>query len=261
MSFATMILVFVTLPVGFLSAFFTYDVYRRTKGGSPGWMYIAMGGFMLGMFSVFIGLNLLMGIPAYQNSIKIAVDIISYSTFSMVFPLAGIMLMNDMGIKSRVTTRGFLIYFIAVAAMLFAYNFIVPFPGVFEEVLSLMNMMMLFTFPVLAYAAYRIGFGSGILPWKIILVASLLMAGATFSEVIISDGCGGWDFNRVLSGEMENTIPECADFPSDMIFSEVIPFGGTLKGMVTYVKYNDFIYMIAALLFIVSFFLIWKSMR
>lgn len=264
---AQMLVYLVNIIVGFLTAYFTYSIYRKTEGGSRGWGYLAIVGALLGMYSIVGTFNQMMGISSSQNTAKMIIDFIAYGGFAVVLPIGLLTLVNDLKIKRPgfLSQRNIRIYFCGILGILFLYNFILTQPpSIAGELVSLSMAMIIFTSPLVAYLSYLLAKETNLTPWKIVMLGAICMFIASGMEQVSSNACGGWAYNDVLNGYLPPEamgIPECSGFGSELMFGVIVPTGGLTNPLMVLVGLNDIGWILTGLLNLVAFLLIWKSMR
>lgn len=254
--------------VGILISYFAYDVYRKTSGGSKGWIYMLITAAMVGVYAFTAAISGVMGIPSFQNYPKLVLDGISFLGLSLFFPLAMIRLFRDMGGKGMgfLTTRNYLIYYVFIIALLFALNAVFSEPSVIPVRMASVGIIsLMFFFPVVALGAYMISKQTGMVSWRLLVLGSLLIVLASFLEVPLTSGCGGLLYNDVRLGLITPDsigAPEiCAENMGTMFFGTVVPAGSALNFLLPVAIYSDAAFLIGALIVVYAFFLIWKSFR
>jgi len=260
------LLFIINILAGFLIAYFTYSIYRRTEGGSRAWGYLAITGTLLGLYSVLSSFNIMMGINASENMGKMFIDAIMYGGIAVTFPLSILMLADDMKIKKPdiMTMNKMRIYFTTVLIVLFVYNFILTTPpNLLGEFVSLSMSMIIFTSLPLIYLSFLMAKQTKLFAWKIVMLGTISLLIASGMEQVSSNACNGWDYNDVIGGYIPQGvigIPECAGFQSDIMFSVIVPTGGITNPLMALVGLNDIAWILAGLFNLIAFFLIWRSM-
>ncbi len=261
----TFVLFLFLLFGGIVIAYFSYNIYTKTKGGSRGWAYLAICGIVLGIYSFNDSISLMINIPPIQNIQKLILDGVSYFLLNLFMCLGVIELIEGFGLKKSkfLNKKFFLILFSLIVIVLFTYNLITPNFGFLPESVSITISLFLFTFPFSFYGFYVLWKNTKLLAWFLILISTIFLFFGSFSEQVCANSCT-WEYNKVLIKEKPLGyvgIPECEGFASDMVFAEAIPLGNAFDFLVPIANYNDVFWLIAIILIIIGFFLIWKSMK
>lgn len=230
--------------MGIIVYLITYRIYRLTKGGSKGWLYLGTVGFAASFWAV---LGYLVG---WRNIIGLLTEIIVLPIMLVFVVVTTTTLASDMKIKRPewFTTRNAMYYLFVVFVLVLSYNLFTPIYDPLRELVSIVMILMPFAFLVAAFGGYVIYRGTGKSAWIAFLIGSLLIMSATFMATYRGNCCGvpnpssslceGYDRNYVPS----HPIPCVESF----LYIAILHAYFTVTGMIFY---------------IISFLLLWIPME
>lgn len=245
--------------VGFLIAYFSFDIYRLTKGGSKGWKYMAYGCIPMGVYAIWGVFDTML-----QFSIPYRLEFLLLMTGLCVFMLQIFLPLGTQGIGKDIgarlpgwyTSRNILVFLAVIFLGLVAYNFMLPIAGVADEIVSIGFFSLAVMSGVCAVGYLAIARSTKKSAWWLLFLASLFMLLGFPGYQMYGDCCGsaGW------VAQMEFTNPDCYGFINDYAFSAVI-HGSCIPALLPLANYSMVSIIIATILYFIAFTMIWRSIK
>lgn len=176
--------------LGIALAYLVIVMYRRTSGGSKGWLYLMITYVSLGVWA-FLQMVFLLVFPNFLA--RVLVGMILLFTMGISNPLATIKLSSDMRLKRPwCFTRNYFFGFAAVVYLIIGvYNFIItPASEMLAEVLSVTLLSLAVLFLVSFYGYYLIYRGTQVRFWLIVGIGALLVSLGVGLVLLFADCCG-----------------------------------------------------------------------
>lgn len=213
-----------------LIAYFTYSIYKFTKGGSLGWKYFAIGGICLGIWaSGFILFDSFFKIL----ELKLLTSSIAIPLIAIFYPLAPIKLIKDFGIKKPkwLSEKNLLFLFSILFFPLLIYNLVlpselkVPYFWILAEIAEDGVFTMVFTFIFAIVGCYYLWKQTKLKPWKYLGIAAFFVCiGQFFSE--LATGCCLTNTNLNLpefSQELCKSLSTTGASTLSLCFPQILP--------------------------------------
>jgi len=252
------IMFFGMIVAGFLIAYFSYDLYRLTKGGSRGWKYMTYACIPLGLYAIWgvIDTALGMSIP-FRLEILLLVTGVSLFLFGLFMPLAIQRIGEDIkaGFPKCYTGRNILIFITLLYAVLITYNLMMPITTVAEEIVSIILFNLAIMSGVMAFGSFIIAKSSKKIAWWLFLVAAVTILLGVPGYQFYGDCCGsGWTEN------ISFVYPECSGFVNEYSYAPVI-HGSCIPQLIPVFNFTIISVIIATFFYLAAFTIIWRNIK
>ncbi len=238
-----------SIVLGLLIAFFTYDIYRKTKGGSKGWKYIAVVGLTLCAWAIF---QVTFSGVIDLKIVRVITGVPLMFIIGIISPICPIFLVEDMGLRKpkwfNVKNLTYL-YFIGFS-LFFIYNFLTPFYDIGSELLSIELGMLSLWYVFTGIGYYYLWKGTKTKIWMIITISSFLSVIGTGLPLYSGACCGP---GEVLSGQ-----ELCVNYPYDYVSISPLP---CFPEFYQFALTSIIFLIIAEFLFVIGFSIFWKRMK
>lgn len=193
-------------------SFAVYNIYRKTRGGSKGWLYMCIAFVSVGAWSV----SQLVFLYVFDTFMgRVVISAVMFFMISLFNPLAAINLARDMkcSLPPWLTERNVIILCIAFFAAMYSYNIFAS-PGFAGSVagISMFSMVLMFSLAVVGYM--RIAKETGVRFWSWFAWGCIIaIIGAFMITTSYTDCCG--------TGAPLNGAGECGTWMYD--YSPILP--------------------------------------
>ena len=247
---ATYIFRFLVIPIGILIAYFSYEIFALTKGGSKGWRYIAIAGLC---FSAWAICQIVFTLLFDSALVRMMLGTFLFGLIVILAPLGPIILVNDMKLSPRArlfTVKRYLLYIAPISALVIAYNVIDPSTIFIAGALSITHLLVGFALLPMAYATFFLWRESKSLSWAFIFAFVSILSISVFMGVYSGSCCG-------TDGAYYGN-PVCSSYDTDYVSS--LPVSCSAGVLAVTLKWN-YLQIIAVLSGLVGFYLLWNPMR
>jgi hypothetical protein len=184
-------MVFRTLTslVGVFMVYASLTIYRRTQGGSKGWLFVAVGFLFLVVWTIADSVVYYL---MFNEEASIVFGGIMYTVTGLCM-IAPFFFIRDMQIKAHkwMTIKGYMVYTVVFFALMLAYNFLLTsFTNPVREYDAIVYVYLAVSFVISSYAYHVIYRGSGVKSWRYIAVGSVFGAVASVMIVMFIQCCG-----------------------------------------------------------------------
>lgn len=240
----------IVIPIGLLFAFFSYSIYNHTRGGSRGWMYMAIAGIS---FSAWAIVQILFGVVLDNADLRMGLGSLLYGMIVMFAPAGPIKLAIDMKLSSRarmITIRRYVYYIVPVMLVVSAFSVMDPYINALNEVISLMHVLVAFSLIAMSYTTFYLWRETENRAWFFIFFFVSLVSLSTFMGAY-SGGCCNSD--GYYYGN-----PVCSSYGGDYV--NVIPLACNAGILPVTLQWNVF-QIVSVLSGLIGFYLLWKPMN
>ncbi len=234
-----------SILAGILIAYFTYMIYKFTKGGSKAWMFIAITGVTLGVWG---SLQVIFLMFFDIRIIRIITGIIFLPLIALGGLFSSIELPKDMDIKipKFLNIKNAKIYSLFIFLILLIYNLLTPFTNILTEILSIAHILIFFYFIPATYGFYFVWKGTRLKEWCIMSLASFLIVMG-----IITTNYTGVCCENNLSNLCELNVLD---------YVSVLPLP-CIESLLSIALKGAMFLLFGEILYLISFYLIWRSMK
>lgn len=233
--------------IAILFAFFCYRIYILTKGGSKGWLYIAISCMLLSVWSVIV---VIFSRVFDVEIIRLWATVLIMIPISFLGPLGLLKLLNDLKVKVWLLAnkRNFILYNVTVWVVMLAYNFMTPMISVSNELASMAHFMIPATFFPMTYTSWKLADATKQKAWKLLLGFVFFIALGVLLGTYLGSCCGeGGD----LTGQ-----PTCASYGAD--YTNIYPVL-CITGLVQFSMLYNAIEIVGLVFGLAAFYLLWKA--
>lgn len=183
-----------------------YNIYRKTKGGSLGWVYLTITFVSLGVWA----LSQLVFLFLYDSAvIRNVIGAVMFFIMAVFNPLSAVTLAKDMGCKipGWLSLRNIIIGSVVFVGVFYAYNMGAS-PEIMGSANSISVLLVLPTFIIASFGYNRLAKETGVGFWKwltwgciVILIGALMISSSytdccgTGSPLHDSEECATWNYD------------------------------------------------------------------
>lgn len=232
-----------TTILGVILYLITYRIYKLTRGGSKGWLYLGTAA-LAASFWAAIG-QLIGG----NTIIELLVKMILLPLIAVLAITTTTTLTRDMKIERPkwFTTKNVLYYLIVVYVIILIYNLVTPIQEPFREMASVALLLIPFAFTVTAFGGYVLYRGMGKSTWIIFIIASLLIASGAYLATYLGNCCGVPNPTSTLCANYDLNVP-----------SHPIP---CIEPLIPIAFLGRYIILIGMALYIIFLLMLWIPME
>lgn len=175
---------------GLILAYLVIVIYRRTQGGSSGWLYLMIAYSSLGIWGLS-QLIFLAVLPSY--AVRVLTGTMLFFLIGIMHPLAAVLLSRDMKLRvpSWFNKRNLFVVILLFYLSMMAYNFLfTSFTEPLAEVLAITLFSVEVFFLVAAFGFYLIFRETRVNFWVFMGLSSLVAALGVGMVVAFTDCCG-----------------------------------------------------------------------
>jgi len=179
----------VTVILGFFLIYSSFNIYKRTEGGSKGWLILSVAFSSLVVWGILDTL-LSMFYPSREISMILLIILLPLAALT---PISAMLMLRDMRIKMPkwMSLRNYIILAVVFFTVLSIYNFaLTPFTDPLSEVLSMIHLFTGIAFLMASPAYYIIYKSIKIRFWLILAIAALLIGIGLGMSTMFSECCG-----------------------------------------------------------------------
>jgi len=239
--------------LGLVITFFSLRIYSLTKGGSVGWKYIAIVGIAMGIWSIS---GMAYDFIRFPVEINIIIGIVSLFIISFLSPMGTFSLVKDMQLgmnsffENKNTRRNYIIYYFSIFIPVLLFNLLVSPKDILLEIHSVVQFMIVFGTVPMTYSLYVLWRAIKKPAWMFMMLFGIIISLSQAMAVYVGGCCG--DGGALTSNQVCSTYT--------LSFVETLPLYCDQAIISAFSVYRS-IDLIAFVIAIIGFFLIWKSME
>ncbi len=239
----------VAIFLGLLIGFFSYRIYKLTKGSSKCWKYISLAGMVLFIWAgIQMPIMLTFDLPALRD----ISSMIAWIVLGIIIPISYVLLNQTFGIKlpKLYTVKNIMLAYSLLWAILMIYNFMTSSTkNILIELSSISHIVLFVMFLIAIYPSILLWQNTKKWPWLFIMIFTIVMGFGIILSNYTSACC--YEGNPLVKDS-------CGEYTST--YSMAFPYSCSAD-FLGFAKKNHFIQIFGLVSAIIGFYGLWTKLR